>query len=211
MYVRNHMLPKDKLTIVYVDESIGSALEKINEGNFLSLPVFEGDTFRGILMKEAIYRYYFETGCRDKDEFINEVKVSELFTDKYKSIKENELIENASYLLNEFRTPFLPVFDTEDRFAGILTHTAIFNAFSDLLGIGKGTRIMVNLFDIPGQMAKLVDVISKEGINIVNFAIMDAKVLDVYNVVIRVGEMENTDALVEKIKKAGFKVVGVAK
>lgn len=210
MYVRNHMLPKDKLTIVYTDESIGTALEKINEGNFLSLPVFEEDTFRGILMKEAIYRNYFENGYGDKDEFINEVKVGELFTDKYKSIKENELIENASYLLNEFRTPFLPVFDIEDRFTGILTHTAIFNAFSDIFGLGKGTRIMVNLFDIPGQMAKLADVISKEDINIVNLAVMDAKVLDVYNVVIRV-EAEDVDILVDKIKKAGFKVAGVIK
>jgi len=51
MYVKNHMLPKDKLTLVYIDESIGSALEKINKGDFLSLPVFDGDEFKEIIIK----------------------------------------------------------------------------------------------------------------------------------------------------------------
>lgn len=210
MYVRNHMLEKEKLTVVNVEESIGSALEKIEKGDFLSLPVFEGEVFRGILMKEAIYRHYFETGCMDKTQFMNEVKVKDLYIDKFKSICENELIENASYLLNEFRTPFLPVFDTEKRFVGILTHTSIFNAFSDIFGFGRGTRIMINLLDLPGQIAKLTEVIRKEDVNIINLAVMDAKVLDVYKVVLRV-ETDNVNDLVDKISKSGFKVAGVVK
>lgn len=210
MYVKNHMLPKEKLTVVYVEESIGSALEKINKGDFLSLPVFDGETFKGILMKEAIYRHYFETGCMDKNQFMNEVKVKDLYIDEFKSILENELIENASYLLNEFRTPFLPVFSTSEKFIGILTHTAIFNAFSEIFGFGKGTRIMVNLFDIPGQISKLTEVIRKENVNIVNLAVMDAKVLDVYKVVIRV-DTDDVEGLVDKIVKAGFKVAGIVK
>lgn len=54
MYVRNHMLPKDKLTTLELGEDIGSALEKINQGDFMSLPVLEGEQFKGYLMKEAI-------------------------------------------------------------------------------------------------------------------------------------------------------------
>lgn len=210
MYVKNHMLPKEKLTVVYVEESIGSALEKINKGDFLSLPVFDGEIFKGILMKEAIYRHYFETGCMDKNQFMEEVKVKDLYIDEFKSIMENELIENASYLLNEFRTPFLPVFNTNKKFIGILTHTAIFNAFSEIFGFGKGTRIMVNLFDIPGQISKLTEVIRKENVNILNLAVMDAKVLDVYKVVIRV-DTDDVGDLVDKIAKAGFKVAGIVK
>jgi acetoin utilization protein AcuB len=204
------MLAKDKLTTVDVNESIGSALEKINKGDFLSLPVFEGSEFKGILMKEAIYRHYFETGCMDKAKFLDEVKVKDLYIDKYKSILDSELIENASYLLNEFRTPFLPVFDSNNNFVGILTHTAIFDAFSEIFGLGKGTRIMVNLFDIPGQIAKLTEVIRKENVNIMNLAVMDAKVLDVYKVVIRV-DTEDVEELIDKIEKAGFKIAGIVK
>lgn len=210
MYVRNHMLAKNKLTTVDVNESIGSALGKIGKGDFLSLPVFDGTEFKGILMKEGIYRHYFETGCMDKAKFLNEVKVKDLYIDKYKSILDSELIENASYLLNEFRTPFLPVFDSNNNFVGILTHTAIFDAFSEIFGLGKGTRIMVNLFDIPGQIAKLTEVIRRENVNIMNLAVMDAKVLDVYKVVIRV-DSEDVEDLVDKIEKSGFKIAGIVK
>ncbi|MCR2042515.1 ACT domain-containing protein [Anaerosalibacter massiliensis] len=208
MYVKNHMLPKNKLTVVYVDESIGNALEKINKGDFLSLPVFEGKEFRGILMKEAIFRYYFESDYIGKDDFLSEVKVSDLYTEVYKSILETELIENASYLLKEVRTPFLPVFNGIGEFTGILTHVAIFDAFSEIFGLGKGTRILVNLFDIPGQLAKLTEIIRKEDVNIANIAVMDAKVLDVYKVVIRV-DSGDVDALIDKINKSGFKIASV--
>ena len=210
MYVRTHMLPKEKLTTVSLEENIGSALEKIIEGDFLSLPVLDGSEFKGFIMKEAIYRRYFDMGCMDKDEFLKETKVKELYNDNYKSIKEGEKIENASYLLKELRTPFLPVFNSYDKFVGILTHFSIFNAFSEIFGFDKGTRIVVNLFDIPGQLAKLTEVIKKENANIINFAIMDAKILDVVRVILRV-DSENVEELIKKIEDSGFKIGEVTK
>ena len=205
MYVKNHMLPKEKLTIVELKQDIGSALKKINEGNFLSLPVFDGGKFKGVLMKEAIYRYYFEMESIEKDKFLSEIKVEDLYNGKYTSIREDELIENASYLLKEWRTPFLPVFNSKNVFVGILTHISIFNAFSEIFGLDKGTRIVVNMFDIPGQLAKLTEVIRKENVNILNFAAVDAKVLDVYKVIIRV-DTDDVNDLIDKIDKAGFKI-----
>jgi acetoin utilization protein AcuB len=204
------MLSKEKLTTVSLQENIGSALEKINKGDFLSLPAFDGDEFKGILMKEAIYRYYFEIECVDRDKFLNDIKVEELYNDNYKSIKENELIENASYLLKEVRTPFLPVFNSKDEFVGILTHTSIFNAFSEIFGLDRGTRIVINMFDIPGQLAKLTEIIRKENVNILNFAAVDAKVLDVYRVILRV-DTEDVADLIDKIDKAGFKIGEITK
>ena len=210
MYVKNHFLSKERLTIVSPEESIGSALEKINNGDFMSLPVLDGDEFKGILMKEAIFRNYFEKGCLDKEKYLEETKVKDLYGQNYKSINENELIENASYLLKEFRTPFLPVFNGEENFVGILTHYAIFNAFSEIFGFEQGTRIVINMFDIPGQLAKLTEVIRKENVNIVNLAVMDAKILDVYKVVIRV-DTEDIDNLLKKINNAGLKIAEVTK
>lgn len=210
MYVKNHMLPKDRLTTVQLRESIKSALDKINEGDFLSLPVFDGDQFKGIIMKEAIFRGYFEGNYMDKNQFLMDTTVEELYKDEYKSIKENELIENASYLLKELRTPFLPVFNSDEEFVGILTHFSIFNAFAEIFGFDKGTRIVVHMFDIPGQLARLTEVIRKENINILNFTVMDAKVLDVYRVVLRV-DTEDVEGLVDKIDAAGFRVGEITK
>jgi len=202
------MLAKDKLVTLQINDSIGSGLDKINTGNFLSLPVFEGNDFKGILMKETIFRKYFEEGYTNKEKFLSEVKVKDLCSSEFKIINENEYIEDASYLLNETRTPFLPVINDNDKFVGILTHSSIFNAFSEIFGLQNGTRIAINVYDIPGQIAKLTEVIRKEEINIVNFAVMDAKVMDVYKVVIRVDTLE-VDELIGRIEKAGFKIAEV--
>lgn len=210
MFIRNYMLSKEKLTTVELRESLGSALEKINNGNFLSLPVIDGDEFKGILMKEAVYRNYLESGKCNKDEYLNNTTVEEIYNSSYESIHAGERIEKASYLLKELRTPFLTVFDSNNRFVGILTHSAIFDAFSEIFGIDKGTRIVVNMFDLPGQLAKLTDVIKKENINIINFAIMDPKVLDLIQVILRV-DTEDVDKLVDRIQSAGFKIGEVAK
>ena len=206
MYVKNHILTKDKLTVVYLDEDMRSALKKIDEGDFLSLPVFDRNNFKGILMKEAIYRYYYDSDfCGNKSKFLDDVKVKDIYSINFKSIRENEPIEDASYLLNELRTPFLPVFDARNNFVGILTHKAIFDAFSEMFGLGEGTRITVNLLDVPGQLAKLTEIIRKENVNILNIAVMDAKIMDVYKVVIRINT-KDVENIIEKIEKSGVKI-----
>lgn len=210
MFVRNHMLRRENLTTVSLGEGIGSVLKKIAEGDFLSLPVVENDKFKGFIMKEAIYRSYFESNKKDKEEYLLNTIVEEIYNTKFKSIYEGDRIDEASYLLKELSTPFLPVFDTHDKFIGILTHFSIFNAFSEIFGINKGTRIVVNMFDLPGQLARLTEVIRKENINIINFAIVDAKVLDIIRVILRV-DTDNADELVKRIQLAGFKIGEVAR
>ena len=210
MYVRNHMLKKDKLTTVSLDESIGNVLKKIAVGDFLSLPVVEEDKFHGFIMKETIYRHYFELDGKDKDEYLSNTTVKEIYKFQYKSIHDGDKIDKASYLLKELRTPFLPVLDSKGKFVGILTHFSIFNAFSDVFGIDKGTRIVVTMFDLPGQIARLTEIIRKEDINIINLAVVDAKVMDIMRVVLRV-DTEDSDELIEKIQLAGFKIGEVIK
>ncbi|MDR7856440.1 CBS domain-containing protein [Tissierella sp.] len=210
MFIRNHMLPKEDLTTVELEESVGSVLEKINQGDFLSLPVIEGDKFKGFIMKEAIYRHYFESEKKDKDDYLKKTTVREIYNDNYESILDNENIEKASYLLKQLRTPFLAVFDNRSKFVGILTHNSIFSAFSEVFGINNGTRIVINMFDLPGQLARLTEVIRKEDINILNLTIVDSKVLDIIRVILRV-DSDDVEELVEKIQYAGFKIGEVTK
>ncbi len=213
MYIKKYMLERNKLTTLDLEDSLRVALDKINKGDFLSLPVLEGEDFKGILLKEKIFREYFDRASTDRDEFLDQVKVKDIYSDEFKSVMENDLVENASYLLKELRTPFLPVFDARDKFAGILTHVAIFNAFSDVFGMNEGTRIVVNMYDIPGQLARLAEVIRREKVNILNFAAVDAKVLDVYKVVLRVDTKTEEDLkhLIARIEEAGFKIGDIDK
>lgn len=205
MYIKNHMLVKNKLTTVQLEDTLGVALEKINEGDFLSLPVFEGEVFKGIIMKEAIYRRYLELGKTDKDEYLNTTKIKDIYNKEYSTIDADESIDKASYLLKEFRTPFLPVVDSNKKFVGILTHFAIFKAFAEVYGLNRGTRIVINMFDLPGQIARLTEVVRKENINIMNLTTIDPEVFDLMQVILRV-DTDDVSVLVEKIQLAGFKI-----
>ena len=166
--------------------------------------MLDGNEFKGYLMKETIFRNYFEANGSDREKYLKVTMVKDLYNPNYKSIKEDEYVENASYLLKEWRTPFLPVFDSKDNFVGILTHNSIFNAFSEIFGLEKGTRLVVNMLDIPGQLAKLAEVIRKQNVNIINFAAVDAKILDVYRVIIRV-DTDYVIGLIEEIEKLDLK------
>lgn len=205
MYVKNHMLKNEQLTTVDLEESIESALEKITNGDFLSLPVVSNGELKGLIMKEAIYRCYFEEDNNNKDEFLSLKKVKDIYSDYFETIEDGERIENAAYLLKKLSIPFLAVVDSNNKFKGILTHFAIFNAFSDLLGLNTGSRIVINMFDVPGQLARLTDLLKKENANIINIAIVDAKILDIVRVILRV-ETNDLNDLMNKIQKAGFKI-----
>lgn len=208
MYVEKYMLEKSKLNTVDLEDSLESALKEIEAGNFLSLPVLSGNEFKGYLMKETIYRKFFDYEGDSKEEYLKDIKVKDIYTDEYKSIQEDELVEEASYLLKEFRTPFLPVFNGNNEFVGILTHTAIFNVFSQILGLGRGSRLVINFFDIPGQLAKLTEVIKKEKVNIVNFSALDTGVMNIYKVILRADTKseKELDDLIEAIEEAGFRI-----
>ena len=203
MFVKNHMLKKEQLTTVDLEASIESTIKKMTSGNFLSLPVVSNGELKGLIMKEAIYRGYIEEGKNNVHDYMTLTKVKDIYNNKVQTIQDTDVIENAAYLLSELSIPFLAVLDSNRQFVGILTHFAIFNAFSDILGNNKGSRIVVNMLDIPGQLAKLTELCKEENINIINIAMIDAKIKDYVKVILRV-ETDNLDNLMIEIKNAGF-------
>ena len=205
MYVRNHMIRASMLTVVTPEDNVRVALEKINSGDFLSIPVVKDNQIYGILMKEAIYRYYFQNGYSSKEDFLENCLVEELCNKEFETIKSYDRVDKASHLLNSARTPFLAAVDRDGRFEGILTHSSIFNAFSEVFGFDSGERIVVHMFDIPGQLARLTDLLRKEKINIVNLTVLDAKVMGVVRVILRL-DIDNPEYIMEKIQNAGFKI-----
>lgn len=204
MYVKNYIIPKDRLTTVAPDESIESAIEKFVEGSFLSLPVVDGGKLVGILHKETIFRTYYDWSCTDKDKFASKL-VSDFNEQRYEKISINANIEEASYALGNLSIPFLAVFDENDSFVGILTHKAIFDAFSEVFGINKGKRVVVHIFDIPGQISRLADVIRSKDINIISMVVVDAKAMGLLKVIFRLS-IDDSKEITKTLSDAGFRV-----
>ena len=205
MFVKNLMLPKEKLVTITPSDTIKRALEVIEENNFLSIPVTQGEKFYGSISKDKIYAFYFEKSV-DKDCLLSDFKVENVMRTNVPAIHPLEQMEKAAHFLEVKNISFVAVVDEYGSFKGIVTHHAIFHEFTELFGLNKGRRLAIMAYDIPGQVSKLSRIISENGGDIISFVVVDPKsVTDVKEIVIRV-RTENFQDILEKVKDAGFKI-----
>lgn len=205
MFVKSLMMEKSSLITVSPKDSVSKALDIIKESNLLSVPVVYEDKFYGSISKDKIYEYYFEE-CPGRNCSLEDTKVEKVMKADVPEIFPMSQIEEASNFLVTNGTPFIAVVDRDNKFLGILTHKAIFNEFTDVLGFNKGKRLSIIAYDIKGQISKLSKIISEEGGDIISFVVIDPKVkTDIKEIVIRV-RADNFDAIVEKVKEAGFRI-----
>lgn len=205
MFVNNLMLLKEKLITVTPKVTIGKALEIMDENNFLSIPVTEGNKFIGSISKERIYTYYYEN-CLEKKCLLSDFIVENVMRTDVPVINPMQQAEEAAHFLETRSVSFVAVVDNNGDFKGIVTHHAIFHQFTELFGLNKGKRLAVIAYDIQGQISKLSKIITENKGDIISFVVIDPKSLtEVKEIVVRL-ETENFDDIVSKVKAAGFKV-----
>ncbi len=206
MLVKNIMLPKENLITVSPKVNIGKALDIINQNNFLSIPVVEGDKFYGIISKDRIYEFYYEK-CEDKQCFLSDFSVETVMRTDIPTISPVEQVEKAVHFLEIMNISFVAVIDENNCLQGILTHRAVFEQFTQVFGLNKGERLAVMAYDVPGQISRLSKILSENNADIISFVVVDPKsVIDVREIVIRM-RTDNIDIIKEKVKEVGFKIV----
>lgn len=205
MFVKNLMLPTSQLVTITPKDTIKRALEIIDENNFLSIPVAEGEKFYGSISKDRIYAFYFEKSL-DKECLLSDFLVQDVMRTDVPSIHPLDQMEKAAHFLEVKNIAFVAVVDENDAFKGIVTHHAIFHEFTELFGLNKGRRLAVIAYDIPGQVSKLSKIIAENNGDIISFVVVDPKsVTEVKEIVIRI-RTENFQGILEKVKEAGFKI-----
>lgn len=205
MLIKAFMLPKEELITAALDESLGSALNKIEERNFLSIPVIDGKKFIGVISKERIYEEYFQIGG-NREEYLNNTRVRKIIRTGIPFLKPQDEVEKAADTLENYGVPFVAIINDNEEFEGIVTHYAIFREFADILGIDRGGKISVIAYDIPGQVAKLADIITKNGGDIISFVVLDPKTkTEVKEIVVRI-KADRFNEIVNAVKSAGFRV-----
>lgn len=203
--VKALMLQKEELITATPEDSLKTALNKINERNFLSIPVIDGKKFAGVISREKIFEEYFEIGG-NREEYLNNTKVKKIIRPDIPSIKPQDEIEKAAQLLINYGVPFVAVINDMDDFEGIITHFTIFKEFVNILGIDRGKRLSVIAYDIPGQIAKLSEIISRNGGDILSFVVLDPKIkTEVKEIVVRI-KANNFVEIVDAVSRAGFRV-----
>jgi len=195
----NFILSKEKLTLIKPGSDLKSALRMIEEGNFLSLPVVDGNKFIGVISKVKLLKTLID----EKDSLVN---VDDLITTDIPSLTLYDDAEDAALLLAETNIPFVVINNTEGEFLGIITHKTIFKHYTHLYGIDKGHKIVVTSYDIKGRLAILTDVIAKAGANIISLLIDDPNVpTKVVKIILRI-ETDRIQQVKQAIENAGFSI-----
>lgn len=202
MLVKNIMIPLEKLTTVSIQDTVGETIELIDNHKLLSLPVVDGDAFVGIISKKYIFEEYFHMAI-DKEAFLK-LKIEQFMKTKIDTVNERDLVEVPAHILSENNLQFIPVVDEKQKFAGIVTHKAIFKTFTKILGFGH-TRLEIITRDGKGRLAYLTEVIAKNDANILSIAEIDVELMNLREIILRV-DTGDTKKLVHALNEAGFKV-----
>ena len=154
------------------EASVFDAYEKMSRNRIRHLPVIDADgRLIGIVtdrdIRSALPFSMIKDPARTAEtEKVKELKVMDIMTTDPKTIGPHHTIQDALVLIQELRVGALPVIDKEGKLKGILSVRDLLRAFINVLGIGQpGTLLCILVEEKVGQMKKIVDAITEEGIS----------------------------------------------
>jgi acetoin utilization protein AcuB len=170
MFVSRSMTQKVITTVP--EASVFDAYEKMSQNRIRHLPVIDADgRLIGIVtdrdIRSALPFSMIKDPARTAEtEKVKELKVMDIMTTDPKTIGPHHTIQDALVLIQELRVGALPVVDKEGKLKGILSVRDLLRAFINVLGFGQpGTLLCILVEEKVGQMKKIVDAITEEGIS----------------------------------------------
>ncbi len=203
MRIRAIMTPVNKLIVLSTADSAGKALELIEENGFLSLPVVQERQFIGFLSKQFIYETYFKENHADFEAFLKR-PVKEFIRNRVECVKQTLLVEEAADIFFKNKVRFLPVVNDLNEFIGILTQKSLFGVITKVYGL-KDPKLSILTDDFKGTLAKIAEIISKNGGNITNIALFDTEVMGIQEISVRIIG-KDIRVIAKKLEDRGFKV-----
>jgi acetoin utilization protein AcuB len=154
------------------EASVFDAYEKMAQNRIRHLPIIDADgRLIGIVTDRDIrsalpYRMIKDPARTAEAEKVKDLKVMDIMTTNPKTIGPHHTIQDALVLIQELRVGALPVVDKKGKLKGILSVRDLLRAFINVLGIGQpGTLLCILVEEKVGQMKKIVDAITDEGIS----------------------------------------------
>jgi acetoin utilization protein AcuB len=170
MFVSRSMT--QKVITTNPEASVFDAYEKMSHNRIRHLPVIDADgRLIGIVTDRDIrsalpYSKLKDPAHTAKTEKVKDLKVMDIMTTDPKTIGPHHTIQDALVLIQELRVGALPVVDKEGKLKGILSVRDLLRAFINVLGFGQpGTLLCILVEEKVGQMKKIVDAITEEGIS----------------------------------------------
>lgn len=161
-----------KVITVSKEMSLLDAWDLMHKNKIRHLPVVgEGNLLIGIItdrdIRSALPLQLVKgtTPVQEREKYIH-LKVADVMTAEPATISPTHTLQDALLLIQEKRVGAFPVVDQEGRLKGIISVRDLLRAFINVLGIGQpGTLICILAEEEVGQLKRIVDAITEEGIS----------------------------------------------
>jgi len=207
MFVKNKMTT-NPFTIT-PDSTIPDAHEIMAKNNVKRLPVIKNGKLVGVVSREDIAQASpskatsFSVG--ELTYLLARTKISQIMTKNLVTIPPDALLEEAAIMMRSNEVGFLPVVE-DGRLVGIITESNIFDAFIELLGFrDEGTRLTIEVDDVPGMMASISGIFAEFGANISHIAVYTGS--SGKSAVVVGTQSLNTEEIEKSLESKGFKII----
>ncbi|WML45142.1 CBS domain-containing protein [Neobacillus sp. PS3-40] len=207
MFVKSIMIPKHNCFTAQHDETLKSALEKLEAQHVDGLPVLDGDMYVGILTRFGIYENFFRSN-KLKDDFLNSTFVKDIATFQEKFLVGEEVFEKTLLDLKDF--PLMAVVDQTRKFLGVVTRADVLEQFQSAFGMNRpGVRIAFTSIETEGRIARLSEIAHHFQAPIVSLVTFDETDKLVRRIVMKVEKKDNIDRFTKKLEEDGFRILSI--
>jgi len=161
-----------KVVTIQTDATVLDAQKMMATHHIRHLPVIDGqDRLVGVVTDRDVrsilpYDCYKDPDCSKEQEELAGLKIKNIMTVKPLTISPSDTIQDALLLIQHKRVGAFPVVDDTGKLKGIISVRDLLRAFTNVLGIGEpGTLLCILVEEKIGQMKKIVDAITEEGIS----------------------------------------------
>ncbi len=205
------VMSKNLITVKKSD-SLKKAQELMVEKSIRHLPVLDGKDLLGIITESDIRGAFIGKVTKTqagKVAILNpsRMKVSDYMTKEPMVVVPETHIEDAALIIYKYKIGALPVIK-RNKLVGILSIMDILGIFVNLMGIiHSSSRVDVAMDKNPRNFEKVTNIIHGEDLNIISVGMAPYPNDGKKQVYFFRLDLCDTKRVVEKIKKAGFKVV----
>lgn len=160
------------LITIRPDIGIFEAQGLMKENNIRHLPVTDENGQLLGMVSDRDLRTAMPSSLLSEDTYQNALKeleaftVKDVMTESLVTIEPFSTLQDALLIIQKERVGAFPVVDENGSLKGLLSTRDLLSAFINVMGIGEpGTLLCILVKEQPGQLKKIVDVISEERIS----------------------------------------------
>jgi CBS domain-containing protein len=207
LFVKNMMIPKHECFIAQDQETLKTALEKLEKHEIDGLPVLKGEQYVGVVTRYGIYGGFFLSN-KEKEEYLATTTVAEIATHQDIFLQGEELFEKTMLDLKDF--PLLAVVDSDRVFLGVVTRSDVLSSFESAFGVNRpGVRIAFTSVETEGRIARLSEIAHHFHEHIISLVTFDETDKLVRRIVMKVEKKDNIDKFTKKLEEHGFRILSI--